>query len=456
MKNKKNTKSPEDVRFLFFYTTIIVSFILAVPYFANAKVLLHDSWEYTYIKSAFSSSANYDMSGMYISGHPDYCVNPNSDGCDDAHLDCSQNIGPVIPTSNIPDASCRHSLNIGGAPDGFPKAVDGDNVFRAYIDVNDATVKGHWGGRAELTSRSSGITSTRKKTKWFGCALYVPFLPHENFTYDASGLFQWHGGSTVSLYMYLNGGVLNEWNKDVGLRVVSQNDNSSHQKMVPSVSGERIGDSNFQFVLKNTGKNGGGNINDLGDWMYFVWVYNADPDGAHNGRFTLWYASQKMIDTCNDEGVGCYIKAFDTGHNFDSGYSHDNEIYMKFGADESGTPARDSNYYPVIFYRDNFRIADGSHSSDSANFNEVDPAVYVEVPTIIRADVNQDSQINATDAMLTLRKSLDISMNGTNWETSDTTGDVNCDNKTNTTDAMLILRYSLGLSMSGTGWCDVG
>ena len=71
----------------------------------------------------------------------------------------------------------------------------------------------------------------------------------------------------------------------------------------------------------------------------------------------------------------------------------------------------------------------------------------------IRADVDNNSTINSTDAMLTLRNSLGLDMSGTSWQTSTTTGDVNCDENSNSTDAMLILRYSLGLDMSGTGWC---
>jgi len=72
----------------------------------------------------------------------------------------------------------------------------------------------------------------------------------------------------------------------------------------------------------------------------------------------------------------------------------------------------------------------------------------------IRADVNQDSQINTTDAQLTLRNSLGLDMTSTNWQTSSTTGDVNCDLTSNSTDAMLIIRHSLGLSMVGSGWCE--
>jgi hypothetical protein len=78
---------------------------------------------------------------------------------------------------------------------------------------------------------------------------------------------------------------------------------------------------------------------------------------------------------------------------------------------------------------------------------------YEEIDTIIRADVNQQNGINTTDASLTLRNSLGLNMNMTNWQPSTTTGDVNCDNTSNSTDAYLILRYSLGLGMNGTGWC---
>ncbi len=75
------------------------------------------------------------------------------------------------------------------------------------------------------------------------------------------------------------------------------------------------------------------------------------------------------------------------------------------------------------------------------------------VTSTLRADVDNNSTINSTDAMLTLRNSLGLDMSGTDWQASGTTGDVNCDGNSNSTDAMLILRYSLGLDMSGTGWC---
>jgi hypothetical protein len=78
---------------------------------------------------------------------------------------------------------------------------------------------------------------------------------------------------------------------------------------------------------------------------------------------------------------------------------------------------------------------------------------FSAAPVTPRADVNQQNGINTTDAYLTLRNSLGLNMNMTNWQPSTTTGDVNCDNSSNSTDAYLILRYSLGLGMNGTGWC---
>ncbi len=79
--------------------------------------------------------------------------------------------------------------------------------------------------------------------------------------------------------------------------------------------------------------------------------------------------------------------------------------------------------------------------------------VVSQVQASTRADVDQNSAINATDAMLTLRNSIGLS--STNWVAGIHTGDVNCDNVVTSADAMLLLKYSLGLNMSGTGWCVV-
>jgi len=122
---------------------------------------------------------------------------------------------------------------------------------------------------------------------------------------------------------------------------------------------------------------------------------------------------------------------------------------------------------PVFHGIDDIEIWDGlPTATPCSNYNnqtecEANGCNYCEgtcqtesCPITIRADVNQDSQINTTDAQLTLRNSLGLDMTSTNWQTSSTTGDVNCDLTSNSTDAMLIIRHSLGLSMVGSGWCE--
>ncbi|KKP81669.1 MAG: hypothetical protein UR83_C0069G0004 [Candidatus Moranbacteria bacterium GW2011_GWF2_35_54] len=58
-----------------------------------------------------------------------------------------------------------------------------------------------------------------------------------------------------------------------------------------------------------------------------------------------------------------------------------------------------------------------------------------------RSDVDNSSVTNTTDALLTLRNSLGLSMDGTAWQVGATTGDVDCSGTSNSTDALLILRY---------------
>jgi len=111
----------------------------------------------------------------------------------------------------------------------------------------------------------------------------------------------------------------------------------------------------------------------------------------------------------------------------------------------------------VVFNQGSFNSGDQVYLyviDENGNVNQNGyPITIGQSSTTIRADVDNNSTINTTDAMLTLRNSLGLSMSGTNWFFSATTGDVNCDGTSNSTDAMLILRYSLGLSMEGTGWC---
>ncbi len=77
-----------------------------------------------------------------------------------------------------------------------------------------------------------------------------------------------------------------------------------------------------------------------------------------------------------------------------------------------------------------------------------------EYQMFIRGDVDNSSITNTTDALLTLRNSIGLSMSSTAWQDTITTGDVDCNGISNSTDALLILRYSLGLDMGSTAWCE--
>jgi len=111
--------------------------------------------------------------------------------------------------------------------------------------------------------------------------------------------------------------------------------------------------------------------------------------------------------------------------------------------DEIPTYASPDGKY-VIFYS-NWNGANASARHD---------IFIVSASNFYRSDVDNSSATNTTDALLTLRNSLGLSMDGTAWQASATTGDVNCDEVSNSTDALLILRYSLGLNMGETGWCE--
>ena len=89
------------------------------------------------------------------------------------------------------------------------------------------------------------------------------------------------------------------------------------------------------------------------------------------------------------------------------------------------------------------------NSTQYANWSEAIRRAY----SVTRADVDQSSSINSTDALLTLRNSLGLEMSGTNWQSSSTTGDVNCDGGSNSNDVLLVLRESLGLDVREMGWC---
>lgn len=74
--------------------------------------------------------------------------------------------------------------------------------------------------------------------------------------------------------------------------------------------------------------------------------------------------------------------------------------------------------------------------------------------TSLRSDVDHSATTLSGDALLILRKSLGLSMDGTAWMDNRITGDTNCDAAVLSGDALLALRYSIGLSMALTNWCE--
>lgn len=160
-----------------------------------------------------------------------------------------------------------------------------------------------------------------------------------------------------------------------------------------------------------------------GKWTSIEMHYKRDT-GAGDGAFEMWIDGAQEIDKHNISWIGAPCSP---GY-FKNGYLLG---WANSGFDED-----------TIFYIDDVVFSD-SYIEPIGGGDEV----------VIRADVNQDQQINTIDAMLALRNSLGLDMTETAWVSSVTTGDVNCDKVSNSTDAMLILRYSLGLSMNGTAWC---
>ncbi len=127
--------------------------------------------------------------------------------------------------------------------------------------------------------------------------------------------------------------------------------------------------------------------------------------------------------------------------------SNDRTNFLDFQL-QASSPAKDAGTSWATAIKDFLNI-----SRPQGSAYDIGAYEYQETAAVIRADVDQSSSINSTDALLTLRNSLGLDMSSTNWQVSATTGDVNCDDSSSSTDALLILRESLGLDMSGTGWC---
>lgn len=357
---------------------LVIAILALVKTEGRAALLYSESWETTYINTQSSN-------GLYNpTGSPQYCVNPEPENnCSKQNGACAQPIGPVIPLSRIPDPTCKHALNLGGVADGFPQPVHGNKVFRGYSHKNDPAVKSHI-SRAELSSRPNHPMNATRTVRWWGYAFQVPDN-HDAFSYASFDVAQWHTVSHTNggppLHMVLHGGLRDPWRKKIGFRI-KQNYGATRAetKIVPDVNGRDVpasridGDGNKElFIVKDTQV--GGNINDLGNWMYFVFKIVFDNRASGNrGEFRMWYASQEMIDSCQGTGMDCYMNVYNYGPGFRMGYADDNSNYFLLGG-TLDTDNKDNDHYPLITYYDNFKVSDGARGSDALNFAEVDPAL---------------------------------------------------------------------------------
>jgi hypothetical protein len=181
------------------------------------------------------------------------------------------------------------------------------------------------------------------------------------------------------------------------------------------------------------------NNTDGNECLYNHFMYVYDMEGADS-------CTQTTVDIAKDDPCPHWAaKAPDSGASFTATVG--GGVINTTPEDDVGRPVG-----TVLLDRFNSVVPVDVNGDLRGEMSSVGAYEYAENQTI-RADVDNNSTINTTDAMLTLRNSLGLNMSNTNWFSSATTGDVNCDNVSNSTDAMLILRHSLGLDMSGTGWC---
>lgn len=117
------------------------------------------------------------------------------------------------------------------------------------------------------------------------------------------------------------------------------------------------------------------------DRLYFVGPLLKSIQQGNKGSVKIWYASQRMIDTCSAKGIECYLPIYDIDP-VQTGFSNDGTSYIKIGSDQSYVSGekRSDNYYPIVSYFDNFRVGNGEEATEELNFNIVDPAKYNTLP----------------------------------------------------------------------------
>jgi len=364
-------------------------------------------------------------------------------------------------------------------PDDFPKKLDGSpSMWKWYSYYQDQPVLGEWIGNHGTGNAWQGTKSLRMNIShrdkngpsrlgtYFGdgtresgySSVYVFYMVkiHKNQwpTSIVDGVGEYNEEEP---YLYLDSWKFNTMNmgckvaycnQDIGVETnrsvysdfhsiphVTPSGISGNPQYTPSIV---AGFTDYQSAVRNSLRQSSPYpYPNITDWIgvEFHWYFKEE-NGHHYGVLDVWWYE-------NDGTPHLAINGFQTENTsqpasqlWNSFFFGGNNSYG-YSWGESMEPA----YFVDDFIIDNQRIG-------PTYFNMLNNQSQT-----VRADVDNNSTINTTDAMLTLRNSLGLSMSGTNWYSSSTTGDVNCDGTSNSTDAMLILRYSLGLSMEGTGWC---
>ncbi len=189
------------------------------------------------------------------------------------------------------------------------------------------------------------------------------------------------------------------------------------------------------------------------DWEY---AWNIDPDIHLTNEYWFVYNAGNIgrYNLCSTPGTTCkevnplLIELDPVADSYDLHFSSPDSPVIGTGMIKDTLLGTWGKFNEEVRIPNNDK--DGNQRPSQTSFGAYE---YFSEVNIIRTDVDQNQIINTTDAMLTLRNSLELNMSNTNWKDSITSGDVNCDNVSNLFDAVLILRYSLDLDMSGTDWC---
>ncbi len=206
-------------------------------------------------------------------------------------------------------------------------------------------------------------------------------------------------------------------------------------------SGNYIGSGTWINQVKAIG----GLTTDTGSFQELDWNYFEEPVNllwANTSRDLQWMRDNTgWLDNVVENVVPAFINSAD----FDYTPSISSPLKDQHANIFTSYTAFNSSFLRSIQYDR------GGISRPQGNAWDVGAYEYV---VHIRGDVDSSGTTNTTDALLTLRNSLGLSMTSTAWQTSATTGDVDCNGISNSTDALLILRFSLGLSMGSTAWCE--